>query len=280
MRTGLAILIGAALVLSACSEDVSEPDKTLAIETTVQQTGTTFVSPQPPDEFASGLSIGFIPEGYFFVWNEGHESATFHVFRTQDGSEQVSVGVQHSPQSSEVGEALVSDGRRFVVYEEGSQTRVTEEVGNDVRVDVLSGSLDRDTLLQIAASTIFNPTVPTGGLVIPPCNDTAACASGFLLDDGVFYAVGCTAIRDSAVSDEVIGRGEFEGKTVTVNVLQDVPRDLMVAVSLPGGLCKEGDEAVSDWSMVFPTGGDQNAVSKAVCDVRELSAEERQVNGC
>jgi hypothetical protein len=179
-----------------------------------------------------------------------------------------------------VGEALTYDGRQFVVYEEGTQIRVTEEVGNDIRLDVLSGSLDQETLLQIAASTIFEPSVPTGGLVVPPCDDTAACASGFLLDDGVFYAVGCTPIRDAAVSGEVIGSGEFEGETVTVNVLQDVPRDVMVAISLPGGLCNEGDEAVSQWSMVFPTGGDQNAVTQAICEVGELSAAERQANGC
>lgn len=196
----------------------------------------------------SGLTIGFIPDGYFFVWNEGHESATFHVFQTADGSDQVSVGVQESPQSSGVGQAMTYDGRQFVVYEEGSQIRVAEEVGNDIRVDVLSGSLDQETLMQIAASTIFDPSVPTGGLVVPPCDDTAACASGFFLDDGVFYAVGRTAIRDAAVSNEVIGIGEFEGETVTVNVLQDVPRDVMVAISLSGGLCNEGDEAVSRWS--------------------------------
>jgi hypothetical protein len=162
MRRGLAILIGAALVLSACSEDTAEPDGTTAVETTIQQTGTTFVSPQPPDEFASGLTIGFIPDGYLFVWNEGHESATFHVFQTEDGSDQVSVGVQQSPQSSGEGKAVSYDGRQFVVYEEGSQIRVTEDVGNDLRVDVLSGSLDQETLLQIASSTHFDLSVPSG----------------------------------------------------------------------------------------------------------------------
>jgi hypothetical protein len=53
-------------------------------------------------------------------------------------------------------------GRQFVVYEEGSQIRVTEDVGNDVRVDLLSGSLDQETLLQIAASTHLDLSVPTG----------------------------------------------------------------------------------------------------------------------
>lgn len=267
-------------MLSACSEDASDPEETLAVETTVQHTGTTFVSPQPPDEFASGLTIGFIPDGYFFVGNEGHESATFHVFQTEDGSDQVSVGVQVSPQSSGEGEAVSLDGRQLVVHEEGSQIRVTEDVGNNHRVDVLSGSLDQETLLQIAASTHFDPHVPTGGLVVPECDDTSACAAGFVLDDGVFYAVGCTAIRDSAVSDEVIGGGEFEGQTITVNLLEGVPRDVMVAVSMPGGLCKEGDEAVSQWSMVFPTGGDQGAVTQAICDVGEMSDADRRANGC
>lgn len=89
--------------------------------------------------------------------------------------------------------------------------------------------------------------------------------------------VGCV---DGDGTCRALDSGEFEGETVTVNLLDGVPRDVMVAVSLPGGLCKEGDEAVSDWSMVFPTGGDQDAVSKAVCEVGELSAAERQVNGC
>ncbi len=156
MRRGLTILIAAAAVLSACSADPSGPGESL-VETTTPQTGTSFVSPQPPTEFASGLTIGFIPDGYTWVWNEGHETAIFHVFQTDDGSGQVSVGVQVSPQSGGVGEEVNSDGREFVVYAESSKTRVTEDVGNETRVDVLSGSLDQDTLLLIAKSTTFEP---------------------------------------------------------------------------------------------------------------------------
>lgn len=158
MRGVSAILIGAALMLSACSEDTSSPNETVAVETTVQQTDTTFVSPQPPDEFASGLTIGFIPEGFSWVWNEGHETATFHMFQTQDESEQLSVGIQMSPPPHPgSGEVQTRGDREFTIYNEGDEVRITEDVGNEVRVDVVSSSLDADTLMRIAESVTYNP---------------------------------------------------------------------------------------------------------------------------
>ena len=124
------------------------------------------------------------------------------------------------------------------------------------------------------------PPAPTGGLVVPECNDTGMCAAGFVLDDGVFYNLDCGAVRSSAVSDEVIGSGEFEGQIVSVNTVEGVSRNVMVAVSLPGGLCAEGDEAVTGWSMAFPQGADQDAVLEAACEFGELSAAQRRANGC
>lgn len=115
---------------------------------------------------------------------------------------------------------------------------------------------------------------------MPGCDDTAACAAGFVLDDGVFYHLDCGAVRNSAVSDEVIGTGEFEGQTVTVNTVEGVPRSVMVAVSLPGGLCAEGDEPATDWTMAFPEGADTDVLQGAFCEVGELSAAQRQANGC
>lgn len=55
-----------------------------------------FTAPEPPGEWASGLTIGCIPERFTFVWNEGHETATFHVFKTAHQSEQVAIGRQVS----------------------------------------------------------------------------------------------------------------------------------------------------------------------------------------
>jgi hypothetical protein len=112
-----------------------------------------FDSPPAPDEFESGLTIGNLPAGFNWVWNEGHETATFHVFQTEDGSQELSIGVQVSPPDHPgTGEPITDGGREFVVYDEGDQIRVTEDVGDDIRIDVLSGSLDLDTLLEVAAS--------------------------------------------------------------------------------------------------------------------------------
>lgn len=120
--------------------------------------GGTFVSPESADEVSSGLTIGFIPEGFTWVWNEGHETATFHTFQTQDGSEQLSVGIQISPPTHPgSGEVVTRGGREFIIYDEGNQARITEDVGNDVRVDVVSDSLDTDTLMRIAESVTYDP---------------------------------------------------------------------------------------------------------------------------
>lgn len=119
-----------------------------------------FVAPTPPDEFASGLTIGFIPEGFAWVWDEGHETATFHVFQTEDGSQQLSVGVQQPPPlQTDSGETLSVEGRDFVVNDSGSEARVAEGVGGDIRLDMVSFSLDAETLLRTAENDTFNPTL-------------------------------------------------------------------------------------------------------------------------
>ena len=133
-----------------------------------------------------------------------------------------------------------------------------------------------------AATSTSMMIAPAGGLIVPECDDVelGACAAGFVLDDGIFYNLGCTAIRDSAVSDEMIGEGQLEGETVTVNTLDEIPGTVMVAVSLSGGLCAEGDRVLSDWSMAFPQGVDNEALLEAVCAVGEMTATQREANDC
>lgn len=122
-----------------------------------EASGDTFVSPEPADEFASGLTIGFIPEGFNWVWNEGHETATFHTFQTQDESEQLSVGIQISPTPHPgSGEVVTRGDREFTIYDEGNQTRITEGLESDIRVDVVSDSLDTETLMRIAESVTYD----------------------------------------------------------------------------------------------------------------------------
>ncbi len=120
--------------------------------------GGTFVAPEVTDDWSSGLTIGFVPAGYEFAWNEGHETAVFHVFQTEDGSGQLSVGIQASPEWPFEPSNRISRGEReFDVYEEGARLRVTEEVGDGFRVDVLADQLDLATLLHVAESVTFDP---------------------------------------------------------------------------------------------------------------------------
>jgi hypothetical protein len=92
------------------------------------------------------------------VWNMGHETATFHVFMTADKSEQVSIGRQISPQPYPTpGQAVTGGGREFTIVEETTQTRVLEEVGSGIRIEVVSASLDPETLLRIAENTSYDP---------------------------------------------------------------------------------------------------------------------------
>lgn len=120
--------------------------------------GEPWVAPDPPDSWASGLSIDYIPDEFSFVWNEGHETATFHVFQTAEG-EQVSVGRQLTlePYPSAV-EQLIRDGREFAVAEGSSETRVLVELADGVRIEVVSQTLDTDTLLRITESVGYDPT--------------------------------------------------------------------------------------------------------------------------
>jgi hypothetical protein len=114
-------------------------------------------APDPPDGWASGLEVGYVPDGYSFVRNEGHETATFHVFQTGDG-DQVSIGRQISPEPYPIpGEQVDRDGREFTLVETSNETRVLEEMPRDIRVEVVSQSLDADTLLRVAESVSYDP---------------------------------------------------------------------------------------------------------------------------
>jgi len=112
-------------------------------------------APVPPSEWASGITVGEIPPGYYFGWHEGHETATFHVFVAQDGASQFAVGRQLTAEPwSIAGHEVTLDGRVFTVTPE---VRILEEVANGVRIEVVSQSLDVDVLLMIAASIQYDP---------------------------------------------------------------------------------------------------------------------------
>jgi hypothetical protein len=55
-------------------------------------------------------------------------------------------------------EEVVRDGHVFTVIREGHQHRVLRDIGNDVRVEVVSGSVDAETLLSIAEDISHDTT--------------------------------------------------------------------------------------------------------------------------
>ncbi len=121
----------------------------------------------------------------------------------------------------------------------------------------------------------------TGELVVPSCQDNAMCPLAFVLND-VSYTVSCAAIQESAVTDDIVGSGDFHGDNVTVHRIDGVDDSVMVALSVPGGFCSENDpdERHTPWSMAFADGANDEQLSDAVCQVGELSAAQRLANGC
>ncbi len=100
--------------------------------------------------------------------------------------------------------------------------------------------------------------------------------------DGVAYEMGCRAIRDSAVDNEVLWSGEVEGRTTTVHPIEGYAVGLIVAVELTGGACSESDpdEPRTPWRLAYPLGVDGDALRDAVCAAGELSAAQQLADGC
>lgn len=130
-------------------------------------------------------------------------------------------------------------------------------------------------------------SVPGSISAAPPCDDEGACAEGFLLDDA-FIMLDCTPIKESAITTEVIATGRVRGEEVTVNAIEGVDPAVMMAISLPGGSCSDGedpDERFSAWSLAipsvtFPDRVDHGRLREAVCRVGDLSARQREANEC
>lgn len=117
--------------------------------------------------------------------------------------------------------------------------------------------------------------VPT--LVEPECDDGGDCAAGFVLAD-TFYALSCGAVRPDAVSEETLARGELSWEEVEVRSVKGVSSDVLVAVSVEGGVCDDDDVPLSPWSMAFPRGASQSELEAAICAV--VMEEHRARNDC
>jgi hypothetical protein len=96
----------------------------------------------------------------------------------------------------------------------------------------------------------------------------------FILDTGIRYNMSCSHVRPSAVSDEVLGAGNYFGQ-VSVNAVEGFSPDIVVAVSGPGqGLCDNLGEGV--WWLAFVPGAPIKAINEAFCTFTEPSDPEGQ----
>lgn len=126
------------------------------------------------------------------------------------------------------------------------------------------------------------PSIDSGELIEPVCDDDSACASGFYLD-GVFFGLDCTAIRADAVTTDVVGVGTVTGQQVTANEIADIDPSSFVAVDLPGGgACYEEDpsEPTSPWSLAIRQDASAEQIRDTVCRVADYTPERRQTNDC
>lgn len=153
MRRAVVVAV-VALVLAACSGATSGEGAGVP-SASRGGTAASWVASALDDDGASGLRIGYVPAGYSFVFNEGHESAMFHRFVADDGT-WFAVGRSLFPSPYPIGGVdVVRDGRTFTVIE--GERRILEDVGDGVRVETVSGSLDVETLLRIAESVTYDP---------------------------------------------------------------------------------------------------------------------------
>jgi hypothetical protein len=131
-----------------------------------------------------------------------------------------------------------------------------------------------------------SPTETTGVTEAPPgvllandCPDTDDCGAGFVLND-YFFVLDCSAIGEEYVTDEVVGQGDLSGTDVTANQVEGVDPNVMLAVSLPGGQCAEGDAQLSDWSAAFRGDTNNSDRTAAICFVGYMTKAQQVANGC
>jgi len=141
-----------------------------------------------------------------------------------------------------------------------------------VAILVLLGGCDGDER-ESSADASSDTDAPAEADDIPrftgpgECDDTPSCAAGFTLD-GTFYAISCGPIRPDVVTDDVLARGVYAGRTTEVRRIDGVDPHRLAAILLDGGACGEGDAVLSEWSMVFPeVSGEPSVTRDAICRV-------------
>jgi hypothetical protein len=128
-------------------------------------------SPTAPDEWASGLAMSPRPHGFVYRYSEGtadaQRTAIFHGF-TDDEGRSFSIGRRRFASTVPLtGETLHRGDRTFTVVTSDTEIRVLEDVGDDVRIEVVSSDLDADALLRIAQGVTYDPTLEADAAPTP-----------------------------------------------------------------------------------------------------------------
>lgn len=126
-----------------------------------------------------------------------------------------------------------------------------------------------------APRVINTQPIPSEGLHVDACDGSASCPAGFYLD-GEFYALSCRAVNGWFVTDERLAEGDYWGRYAWIHRIEGVDPDLAVAIDLEGGLCADGDEPLSDWSLAIRGTWDP----EVLCPVMTLREHERLADGC
>ena len=109
-------------------------------------------------EFGDGVTITGIPDGFAFTVAVGVGGSSSFMFATADGSGEFSVTRRLSaPPMSFQGRHVTRGGRVFTVVQAEGETRIVEDVGNGVLIEVASRTLDTEALLDIAETVTYDP---------------------------------------------------------------------------------------------------------------------------
>lgn len=111
------------------------------------------------------------------------------------------------------------------------------------------------------------------------CSGPGLCEEWFVAE-GRTYSIGCSAVREEAISDVSVGSGLLYGEEVEVRQLVGLENSDIVAFSLSTGCTEDVDEPRTGWSFAFVTSLGGAEIIPVVCEAGELSNEQRQANGC
>lgn len=116
------------------------------------------IGPEPPMVLPTGLTVGYVPEGYQFNFESyGSRRRIGHTYRLQPADEaKLMMGLVGTPWTFRDGERVLVGNREFWVDTEDDLTRVVEDLGG-IKIEVSSNALPREELLLVAQGLRYDP---------------------------------------------------------------------------------------------------------------------------